>query len=80
MEIVYPLGYASFEGNTFIKERKENKTLPGDMNRHMIEAVCSVGSIIQLHKYLGELELEVGNNHFSSFFFVMLVQSGHEDK
>lgn len=50
--------------DTFIKEKKENKTLPGDMNRHMIEAVCSVGSIIHLHKYLRELELMVGNNHF----------------
>ena len=40
------------------------------MNRHMIEAVCSVGSIIQLHKYLRKSELVVGNNHFSFFIFL----------
>lgn len=69
-EIVYPLAYVAFEGNTFIRERKKNKTLPGDMNRHMIEAVCSVGSIIQLHKYLRESELMVGSSHVSFFLFL----------
>ena len=78
-EIVYPLAYVDFEGTTFIRERKKNKTLPGDMNRHMIEAVCSVGSIIQLHKYLRDSELAVGSSHASFFLFVVLVQNGHED-
>lgn len=44
--------------------------MPGDMSRHMIEAVCSVGSIIQLHKYLRELELIVGNDNLSLFLLL----------
>lgn len=69
-EIVYPLAYVTFKGNTFIRERKKNKTLPGDMNRHKIEAVCSVGSSIQLHKYLRESEVVVGSSYVSFFPFL----------
>lgn len=46
MEIVYPVGYGPFEGNTVVKEEKEKETPPGDMRRYMTEALCSAGSII----------------------------------
>lgn len=52
--------------------RAEKKTLPGDINKHMTQAFCSIVNIMQLHKHLWELKSQWETATFLPFSIKIL--------
>lgn len=79
-EIVYPLAYVAFEGNTFISEGKRTKLCLEIWTDTWLKLFVQLAVLYSYINISGTRSLRWEAVMLLSFFlFVVLVQNGHED-